>query len=96
MTVPKALNLEGLVAPQRAAGRAVGPAGRLFWIFRISGRIEAVQKPDRPAHLSAKSLGARAVIERQNDFSPPGRELISNMCIKRQRHSTVFSVIDRD
>lgn len=72
MTVPKALNLEGLGAPQRAAGRAVGPAGRLFWIFRISGRIEAVQKPDRPAHLSAKSLGARAVIERQNDFSPPG------------------------
>ena len=72
VTVPKALKLEGLAAPQRAAGRAAGPAGRLFWIFRISGRIEAVQKPDRPAHLSARSLGARAVIARQNDFSPPG------------------------
>lgn len=48
--------------------------------------------------MPAKPLNARAAIKRQNAFNPLGGIYIdtSNMCIKRQRHSTVFSVIDRD
>ena len=59
-------------APQRAVVRAVAPAWRLFWIFRILRRRDTVGKPNSPAQLLAKSLGARASITRQNDFSPPG------------------------